>query len=198
MSPLFATFLLWDLWVLSWGLAALWSRQAQARAPARTELLNRIPTGIGGLLLFFGSGLWVGPYRHFGGAVRLWVLPSWAGWTAVGLCAAGFAFAWWARLTLGELWAGTVSRKENHEIIQHGPYALVRHPIYSGMLVAAFALAIQIGMLANLVGAALLSVGFWMRARSEERFLSSELGEAVYANYRRRTPMLTPFWPSGR
>jgi protein-S-isoprenylcysteine O-methyltransferase Ste14 len=184
--------------VLSWGLAALWSRQAQARAPARTELLNRIPTSIGGLLLFFGSGLWVGRYRHFEGAVRLWALPPWAAWAVTGLCAAGFAFAWWARLTLGELWAGTVSRKQDHKIIQHGPYAIVRHPIYTGMLAAAFALAIQIGMLANLVGAALLSVGFWMRARSEERFLSSELGEGAYANYCRRTPMLTPFWPSGR
>ena len=115
-----------------------------------------------------------------------------------GLCAGAFAFTWWARLTLGDLWSGTVSKKEDHQIVEHGPYAVVRHPIYTGILLASFALAIQIGMLANLIGAVLLAVGFWMRARAEERFLSAELGEAAYADYRRRTPMLAPRWPTGR
>jgi len=80
-------------------------------------------------------------------------------------------------------------------VIQTGPYRLVRHPIYTGMLIAVWALAVQLGAAASLIGAALMTFGFWMKARLEERFLSAELGEAAYADYRDRTPMLIPLWP---
>jgi protein-S-isoprenylcysteine O-methyltransferase Ste14 len=101
-------------------------------------------------------------------------------------------------VTLGDLWSSAVSRKENHVIVEKGPYGLVRHPIYTGLIVAAFATAIAVGTAPALAGAALMSLGFWMKARLEERFLSAQLGEAAYADYRRRTPMLAPFWPTGR
>jgi protein-S-isoprenylcysteine O-methyltransferase Ste14 len=197
MSPLTATFLLWTGWVISWGVAALWARRTEARAPAIGQIANRIPTAIGGLLLFFGSGVWFGARFHpkWGGA-PLWSAPDWLGWLLTGLCAAGLAFAWWARLTLGDLWSGTIARKEGHRIIDTGPYGLVRHPIYTGIIFAAFAFAAQFGALANLIGAGLLAFGFWMRARLEEQFLGAALGEAAYADYRRRTPMLIPFWPT--
>jgi protein-S-isoprenylcysteine O-methyltransferase Ste14 len=198
VSPLLASFGVWGLWVASWVLAAVWSRQTLVRGSVRTEVLIRIPTSLGGLLLFLGSPLAALSYRPAWGGLRLWTLPPWAGWAMTGLCAAAFAFAWWARLELGDLWAGTVSRKQDHEIVERGPYAVVRHPIYTGILGAAFALAIQIGMLANLIGAALLAVGFWLRARAEERFLAAQLGEPAYRDYRARTPMLMPFWPRGR
>jgi protein-S-isoprenylcysteine O-methyltransferase Ste14 len=81
-------------------------------------------------------------------------------------------------------------------VIQSGPYHLVRHPIYTGLIVAALAQGVLIGMAANLVGAVLVGLGFWLKARLEERFLSQELGAATYAEYRRRTPMLVPFWPA--
>ena len=110
---------------------------------------------------------------------------------------AGLLFTWWARISLGSLWSGSVSRKEGHTVIQNGPYRLVRHPIYTGLILAAFAQAIQIGQAANLLGALLMTFGFWLKARLEERFLSQELGPEAYADYRRRTPMLVPFWPAG-
>jgi protein-S-isoprenylcysteine O-methyltransferase Ste14 len=110
----------------------------------------------------------------------------------------GFMFAWWARLTLGDLWSGHVTRKEGHVIVERGPYRLVRHPIYTGLIAAVFALALTIGSPAGLLGAALIAIGFAIKARLEERFLSAELGEAGYADYRRRTPMLVPFWPVKR
>ena len=103
--------------------------------------------------------------------VRLWRLPHWAGWAMTAVAAAGFAFTWWARVTLGDLWSSAVSRKENHVIVERGPYGLVRHPIYTGLIAAAFATAIQVGSAQSLVGAALMSVGFWLKARLEERFL---------------------------
>jgi len=194
VSPLYASFVLWNLWVGSWVIAAVWSRRSEARPPFGAEILNRIPTAIGGLLLIAGSGVPV--FGGYPAGVRLWgALTAGAGWTMTMACAGGFAFAWWARLTLGDLWSGTVTRKAEHEIVERGPYGLVRHPIYTGIIVSAFATAIQIGMLANLIGAALIALGFWLKARLEERFLSEELGEASYADYRRKTPMLVPFWP---
>jgi protein-S-isoprenylcysteine O-methyltransferase Ste14 len=126
---------------------------------------------------------------------HLWRLPLAARWATTAVAAAGFAFTWWARVTLGDLWSSQVSRKENHVIIETGPYGLVRHPIYTGLIAAAFATAIDFGSAQALAGAALMSFGFWMKARLEERFLMSELGEAAYADYRRRIPMLAPFWP---
>ena len=59
---------------------------------------------------------------------------------------------------------------------------------------AAVSHAVLIGQLANLAGALLIAIGFWLKARFEERFLAHELGPAAYAQYARRTPMLVPFW----
>jgi protein-S-isoprenylcysteine O-methyltransferase Ste14 len=91
-----------------------------------------------------------------------------------------------------------VSAKENHVVVRSGPYGLVRHPIYTGLILAAFAQAIEVGQAANLVGAVLFSLGLWLKARLEERFLGQELGADAYADYRRRIPMLIPFWPGAR
>ncbi|HWF75573.1 MAG TPA: isoprenylcysteine carboxylmethyltransferase family protein [Caulobacteraceae bacterium] len=201
MTPGVATAALWAAWVLSWGLAAVWTRRTQARAAFGEILLYSIPTALGAWLLLFAVNASVaaggGPLAtRF--ASQLWRLPEWAGWVTTGVAAAGFAFTWWARVTLGDLWSGAVSRKENHVIVERGPYALVRHPIYTGLIGAAFAAAVEVGSAQALVGAALISFGFWLKARLEERFLMSELGEASYADYRRRTPMLAPFWRMGR
>ena len=195
MTPLAASYTLWVLWLASWVAAAVWTRRTEARPPLLSQLADRIPTGVGGVLLFYGSSEPLG--WQFRIPIQLWTLPFWASWLMTAAGAAGFGFAWWARLTLGDLWSGTVSLKENHEIIDRGPYSLVRHPIYTGIIFAAFALAIQIGMASSLLGAAFMTLGFWMKARLEERFLADEIGEGAYADYRRHTPMLVPFWPKG-
>jgi protein-S-isoprenylcysteine O-methyltransferase Ste14 len=210
VTPGQATGWLWIAWVLSWGLAAVWTRRTQARPPLGEVLLYTVPTVLGAWLLLLSVNAGIAApeasttprlWRLVGWAAfapRLWRLPDWAGWVMTAVAAAGFAFTWWARLTLGDLWSSQVSRKENHVIIERGPYGLVRHPIYTGLIAAAFAVAVQAGSVQALVGAALMSFGFWMKARLEERFLMAELGEASYADYRRRTPMLAPFWPAGR
>ena len=110
----------------------------------------------------------------------------------------GAAFTVWARITLGRNWSAEITFKQDHELIESGPYALARHPIYTGLIGAFFALAIQIGLPLGLLGAALIALGFGLKGRIEERFLSAELGEAAYADYRRRVPMLIPFWPMAR
>jgi protein-S-isoprenylcysteine O-methyltransferase Ste14 len=126
----------------------------------------------------------------------LWQLEAAISWALVGLMAAGFALACWARVTLGKLWSAGVERKAEHRLIENGPYAMVRHPIYTGLIAAAVALVLVKATPLALIGLALTTIGFFVKARVEERFLAAELGEANYAEYRRRVPMLLPFLPA--
>ena len=82
----------------------------------------------------------------------------------VALAAVGFLFAWWARIYLGRLWSGSITRKEGHKVVDTGPYAIVRHPIYTGIYIAAIASAVAIGTLHAILGAMLLIVGYWVKA----------------------------------
>ena len=105
----------------------------------------------------------------------------------------GFAFCWWARIHLGLLWSGRVTKKADHHIVETGPYALVRHPIYTGLLLAIGATMVAKGTLYGVAGAAAIMLSIAMKARLEERFLRNELGSAAYDGYARRVPMLVPF-----
>jgi protein-S-isoprenylcysteine O-methyltransferase Ste14 len=107
----------------------------------------------------------------------------------------GFAFAWWARIYLGPVWSSSVTRKVNHRVIDSGPYALVRHPIYTGILLAVYATTAAKGTVLGIAAAVLVTVGFWLKARLEERWLCTELGTGEYSAYRRKVPMLLPFGP---
>jgi protein-S-isoprenylcysteine O-methyltransferase Ste14 len=109
----------------------------------------------------------------------------------VALVACGFVFCWWARIHLGKMWSANITLKEEHRIIDTGPYALVRHPIYTGILLSAWATAAAHGSEQAFLGAALMTLGFYLKARREEKLLIAELGPS-YEAYRRRVPMLVP------
>ena len=177
-------FIVWTAWALSWFIAAIWSRQTAARAGFAQEAPYRIVTIIGVVMLFGFVDFRDFPYG--------WDVSEAVMWVMVALIVAGFAFAWWARLHLGALWSGTITRKQDHRIVDSGPYALVRHPIYTGLLLSGFATAVARGRWEALIGAFLFALGCWIKARQEERFLSEELGPE-YAAYRQRVPMLVPF-----
>ena len=116
-------------------------------------------------------------------------------WACIAVTAMGCAFAWWARIHLGDLWSGWVTKKADHRVVDTGPYAIVRHPIYTGILLGVIATMIAKGTVLGLVGAVIIVAGMWMKARLEERFLREELGADAYDSYRRRVPMLIPFGP---
>ena len=126
---------------------------------------------------------------------RLWHVGFAGAYVLMGLTLAGLAFTWWARIHLGRLWSGSITRKEDHRVIDTGPYALVRHPIYTGLIFAIWTTAAAQATAAGLLGAALITFGLWLKARAEERFLTAELGADAYGTYRRRVPMLIPFLP---
>ena len=182
-QPIVAINTVWAVWVVSWLVAAAWSARTEAR-----------PSGFRGL-----------PYYLFtiaGAAMLFGVQPGWeiaspidgpAGWLLVAVAVTGFLFSWWARLHLGALWSGTVTRKEGHHIVDTGPYRFVRHPIYTGIILASFATAIEKATPVAIAGAATMTLGWYLKARLEERFLRDELGREAYGAYAARVPMLVPF-----
>ena len=156
---------------------------------------HRLVSAVGVLLLFEPSHWWRHVFSGSAGEVffeRLWPATASLGWTFFALAIAGFGFCWWARLHLGKLWSGFVTLKEDHRIIDTGPYALVRHPIYTGLMFAATATASMRATPAAFLGAALITVGFTITARIEESFLRSQLGAEGYNAYSRRVGMLVP------
>jgi protein-S-isoprenylcysteine O-methyltransferase Ste14 len=176
--------LTWLVWSISWVAAALWAGRTVSAAP-RGSFRLQLGIAFAGLLILFGEPWWWEP--------PLWRIGPAAGWSLVGLTIAGLAFTWWARLHLGALWSGGIERREGHRIVDSGPYGLVRHPIYTGLILGSWAVAGIRATPLSLLGALMVAIGFALKAKVEERFLAAELGEADYAAYRRRVPMLVPF-----
>ena len=176
----------WAAWWLSWLAAAAWSDRPVTRPPRRRQIVYRLMAMAGVVLLF-------GPYRHeFRSELILWRTPIAVSWILVAIACAGLAFTWWARIHLGRLWSTSVTRKADHRIVDTGPYGIVRHPIYTGISLAAFATAVMRGTAAGWAGAAVMTLGWYVKARLEESFLREQLGAEAYGAYARRVPMPVP------
>jgi protein-S-isoprenylcysteine O-methyltransferase Ste14 len=131
--------------------------------------------------------------QHLLGLQRIWHVGYNVAYLLAILTFAGLIFAWWARIYLGRLWSGSITRKEGHRVVDSGPYAFVRHPIYTGLIGATLATGIAAATANAILGGILIILGLCLKARIEEHFLSTELGPGAYAAYRRRVPMLVPF-----
>ena len=110
---------------------------------------------------------------------------------AVLLTALGVAIAIWARAALGRNWSGRITLKEDHELVRTGPYARVRHPIYSGLLTGMLGSALAVGGLRGALGFALFALGVGVKAQLEERLMAREFGDA-YRDYARATWRVLP------
>ena len=108
------------------------------------------------------------------------------------LTLAGGAFAVWGRLTLGKIWSARVTIKENHKLVRTGPYALVRHPIYAGGLLALLGTAIVVGELRGLVAVFLALTGWWFKSRLEEAVMLEHF-DVEYLDYKKKVKALVPF-----
>jgi protein-S-isoprenylcysteine O-methyltransferase Ste14 len=115
----------------------------------------------------------------------------WAKAAGIALTATGVLFAIWARLYLGRNWSGTVTVKVGHELVRSGPYRWVRHPIYSGLLIAVSGTAIELGQLSGIFSIVLVYVGLRLKLRIEEQFMTEVFG-SEYDEYRRTTGALIP------
>jgi protein-S-isoprenylcysteine O-methyltransferase Ste14 len=195
MSPQTAVNILWALWYLTWLGAVVWSGKTQTQMKTDMGGVHRYLSGIGAVLLFWPASQ-RGPFAPFTLLLffqRLWDRSLAVEWILFAAVVLAFAFCWWARLHLGKLWSGFVTLKEDHSLVDTGPYGLVRHPIYSGVIFAALMTALMRASPAALFGFTLIAVGFSMTARIEERFLSEKLGVSLYHDYRRRVGMLVPW-----
>jgi protein-S-isoprenylcysteine O-methyltransferase Ste14 len=176
---------IWIGWIVSWMAAAFWSNRTEKLALTWDTLLYRVCIVAGFILMtpWTSRRLLSPPLWHVGYA---------GAYAFAAMTLAGILFTWWARIHIGRLWSGSITRKEDHHIVDTGPYALVRHPIYTGLILALLATAAAQATANAVTGAVLISVGFWLKARAEERFLTAELGADAYSDYRRRVPMLLP------
>jgi len=104
---------------------------------------------------------------------------------------AGCFFASWARITLGANWSGRVTLKQGHELITKGPYAITRHPIYTGLITAVAGTALAIGEWRCLVGLVLVALSFVIKIRQEEPVMLQAFPD-VYPAYRKRVKALVP------
>jgi protein-S-isoprenylcysteine O-methyltransferase Ste14 len=176
---------LWLAWIVYWIAAA-----RQTAANRRTESLltgasYRIPLLIGIILLVSSQA---SPPRI---GFRLWSLNPFILGIAVILTVAGLSFAVWARLHLGKNWSGRITLKVDHRVIQTGPYAWIRHPIYSGLTLALLGTAISLGTVRAFLGFAFILVSFLRKLALEENWLRSHFG-TEYKLYQKRVGALIP------
>ena len=106
------------------------------------------------------------------------------------LCGAGFAI--WARIHLGKNWSGQPAIRVDQKIVRTGPYSIVRHPIYTGLLIGIAGSAIATVSVTALIILVIIFVVFVLKSRIEEKFLQEEFGEE-YEQYRREVKGLIPF-----
>jgi protein-S-isoprenylcysteine O-methyltransferase Ste14 len=169
----------WTAFWLYWILAAFsmkrgrvpWSRELRIRAAILVLVILLVRLGV-----FRGHGIATDPWRAALGLV---------------LFALGLSFAVWARVHIGRNWGTPMTQKQDPELVTSGPYHLVRHPIYSGILVAGLGTAVALSLV-WLVAVALAAVYCVYSATVEERYLTEQLPD-TYPAYRRSTKMLVPF-----
>ncbi|SPE27607.1 putative Isoprenylcysteine carboxyl methyltransferase [Candidatus Sulfotelmatomonas gaucii] len=108
------------------------------------------------------------------------------------LVLAGLIVALWGRIALGKNWNLYPSFQENHELIQSGPYAYVRHPMYSGLILMFLGTVAWYGTGLGIILFIASLLGIWFKLRQEERILTGHFG-AAYASYEERVKALIPF-----
>lgn len=178
--------LIWIAWLISWVVASFWSGQTQKHVMTWDSRTYRLPILAGAIL--FTPGI-----AKVLGEKPLWHVGNVGTYFFAALTVAGISFTWWARIHLGRFWSNAITRKEGHRVIDTGPYGLVRHPIYTGLITAILSTGLAVGTVTAILGAMLISLGMWQKARMEEGFLTNELGADAYGPYCRRVPMLIPF-----
>jgi len=176
---------LWIGWLAYWIVNAGKVKPNRWQEPLWSQLLHHVALIVAGVLLFFGharTGFLTG---HF--------VPENALTAGIGtlMVASGVAFSIWARRCLGANWSSNVTLKEDHVLIRNGPYAFVRHPIYSGMLLAIAGTALVFGQWRDLLALGIASAGLIYKAHIEEGRMRTTFAD--YESYRRGTAALIPF-----
>jgi len=187
MNPLYRFLIpfMWLAWVIYWLVASYSAKRTDRREPLGSRLLHLLPLTVAGCML--GADRLPGSFLN----ERLFPRLPAVLWAGALLTAIGLLFAVWARLQLGRNWSASVTIKQDHELIVTGPYALVRHPIYTGLLMAIIGSAMARGEWRGLLAVLIAWAALWRKLRIEERWMADHFGQR-YDGYRRRVPALVP------
>jgi len=141
------------------------------------------------IFIFIGA-IWL--FKNGFGGPLLWPRTLAIGLLADVVTMSALILSIWARITLGRNWSGNVVLKENHELIMSGPYAYVRHPIYSSLILFVLGIVIYYGRLGGIIFLVLFIAGAWFKAYKEEKLLTSHFGEK-YLAYKKMVKGLIPW-----
>jgi protein-S-isoprenylcysteine O-methyltransferase Ste14 len=175
----------WIVFGTYWAVSALGQKAAKKRENFLERLRHTIPMAVALALLFRSDVAYGGLGQRF--------VPETEALNLLGLAlaGAGVSFAMWARWHLGRNWSAIVSIREDHELIRTGPYRAVRHPIYTGMLLAVAGTVLIVGEFRALLALAIVLGSFYLKARKEEYWLAQEFGESFEA-HAKSTGMFVP------
>ena len=176
----------WTLTGIYWLILSFTTKRTSRREPWHNRLLHLT-------LMSIAFSLLTG-FVPLSGVLAQRFVPDaeWVEFTGATLTTLGCLLAVWARSCLGSNWSAIVSVRQNHQLILRGPYALMRHPIYSGFLLAILGSAISLGELRGLLAFYLLFVGWLAKACAEEQAMSQQFG-AEYLQYAMRVKRFVPF-----
>lgn len=175
---------LWLIWLIGWTAGAWRVKATRWSETVASRLLHLVPLTLAALLLALRRPLPLVLTQRF--------LPPSAGVAVLGAClvALGVGLALWARWYLGGNWSGVITLKEDHTLIRNGPYHRLRHPIYTGLLLALAGTALAIGEWRGVLAVALVVPSFLRKIRIEEKNLSRAFPD--YARYRGESFTLIP------
>lgn len=176
----------WIAFLVFWRIKAAGNKTTQRLEPAASRI-TRLITFLIVIVLFSIPHIPV-PWLYR----QLWPVGLWPFWIGAALTVAGLLFAVWARLHLSSNWSSSVTIKQGHDLITTGPYALVRHPIYTGTLTALLGTAIALSQVRGFIAVALTFLVLWLKLRTEEKWMRSQFAE-TYTTYAHKTRALVPY-----
>ena len=177
---------LWIAFIIYWRIKAVDTKTTRRLEPVASRLLRAL-TFLIAIVLLSTTRLPLRWLYHQPWPAGLW--PFWLGATVM---VAGLLFAVWAREHLGRNWSSSVTIKQGHELITTGPYAVVRHPIYTGILAGLLGTAIALSQVRGFIGFVLFFLVLWLKLRREEQWMRSQF-EETYAAYACQTAALVPY-----
>jgi protein-S-isoprenylcysteine O-methyltransferase Ste14 len=177
---------IWTVFWVLWVLPAVFGKRTIQRQPAGSRILQLVLLLVAYVLIVNGSVGWNWLNQR--------VVPAGRASTEAGygLLVAGMMFAGWARLFLGGNWSSNVVLKQDHTLVLSGPYRIVRHPIYTGLLVALLGTALAVGELRCFLGVVLAAVAWKIKSISEETLMVQKFGDQ-YTRYREQVKGLVPY-----